>query len=284
MPQPLERAARATDRPLTDPNHDHFQRAPFAKRIAETLISRQSSDSIVVGLYGKWGEGKSTVLNFIRQSLAEAPDTVAVLNFNPWRFSDETQLLVNFFGELATIIGQNLLNDKQRALKGFGSYVVPLIPSLSLGPVSADVSKSLEGLLKMAQPEVDEQRARIEQLIVESGKRVVVIIDDIDRLEKTQIQAVFRLVKLTADFKQTAYLLAFDDAMVARAIGEVFASDTEGEAGSRTLLAGQNFLEKIIQVPLRLPPARADALLDFCYKRVDEALLEVGSKITDTEG
>lgn len=283
MPQPLERATRATDRPLTDPSHDHFQRAPFAKRIAETLISRPSSDSIVVGLYGKWGEGKSTVLNFIRQSLAEEPDKVAVLNFNPWRFSDETQLLVNFFGELAGIINQNLLTDRQRVIKGFGSYVAPLIPSFSLGPVSADISKSLEALLKMAQPEVDEQRQRIEQLIVESSKRVVVIIDDIDRLEKTQIQAVFRLVKLTADFKQTAYLLAFDDAMVARAIGEVFTSGTEEDAGGRTLLAGQNFLEKIIQVPLRLPPARADALLDFCFKRVDEALLEAGIEITQAE-
>ncbi len=283
MSQPLEPATRATDRPLTDPSHDHFQRAPFAQRIAQTLIARQSSDSIVVGLYGKWGEGKSTVLNFIRKSLAEAPDQVVVLNFNPWRFSDETQLLLNFFGELAKIIGQNLLTNKQRAIKGFGSYVAPLIPSLSIGPVSADISKSLEALLKTAQPEVDEQRARIEQLIMESRKRVVVIIDDIDRLEKTQIQAVFRLVKLTADFKQTAYLLAFDDAMVARAIGEVFASGTEDEAGSRTLLAGQNFLEKIIQVPLRLPPARADALLDFCFKRVDEALLEAGVEINDAD-
>lgn len=283
MPDPLEPSARATDRPLSDPRHDNFQRAPFARRVAETLISRHSSDSIVVGLYGKWGEGKSTVLNFIRATLAEAPDKVAVLNFNPWRFTDETQLLLSFFGELANIVDQNLLTGKQRVAKGFGDYLAPLVPSVSIGLVSVDISKNLESLLKMAHPEVNEQRARVEKLIVESKKRVVVIIDDIDRLEKTQIQTVFRLVKLTADFQQTAYLLAFDDAMVARAIGEVFASSSENGDDSRASSAGQNFLEKIIQVPLRLPPARADALLGFCFKRVDEALVEAGINITTYE-
>lgn len=283
MSSPLDQAARATDRPLVDPLHDNFQRAPFSKRIAESLTQRNNPDSIVIGLYGKWGEGKSTVLNFIRRALAEKPERVAVLNFNPWRFPDETQLLLNFFGELAKVIEQNLLTRTQQAVKGFSTYIAPLIPSLPAGPVSVDVNKSIEALLKLAQPEVDAQRERIEKLIADSGKRVVVIIDDIDRLEKSQIQAVFRLVKLTADFKHTAYLLAFDDVMVARAIGEVFTSSSEDDTEGRALLAGQNFLEKIIQVPLRLPPARTDALMNFCFKRVDEALAEAGIEITQEE-
>ena len=49
----FDHAARATDRPLSEPAHDNFQRADFAKRIAQTLVSRTNPDSIVVGLYGK---------------------------------------------------------------------------------------------------------------------------------------------------------------------------------------------------------------------------------------
>ncbi|MGI4739326.1 MAG: KAP family P-loop NTPase fold protein [Janthinobacterium lividum] len=282
MPTSIDAETRASGGPVEDPDHDDFQRVKFAQRIAETLVKRRSQKSIVVGLYGKWGEGKSSVLHFIKRSLADAPEVV-VLNFNPWRFSDETQLLLNFFGELAKIIGQNLLNKKQRVIKGLSSYVAPLVPSLSLGPVSADIGKSFEALLKLAQPEIDKQREQIEQLIVESGKRVVVIIDDIDRLEKTQIQAVFRLVKLTADFNQTSYLLSFDDEMVARAIGEVFSSSADDIDGRRTLLAGQNFLEKIIQVPLRLPLARPDDLLQFCWDRLGEAFTETETTFDATE-
>lgn len=268
---------RATDRPLADPAHDDFQRAQFARRIAQTLLSRASADSIVVGLYGKWGEGKSTVLNFIRRTLAESTGKVVVLNFNPWRFPDETQLLLNFFGELARTIDRQLATKGEKAAKALASYVTPLLPSVSLnlttvGSISADFSKNLESLLGKAQPDADKLRARLEQLLKAAGQRVVVIIDDIDRLEKTQIQAIFRLVKLTADFEHTAYLLAFDDELVARAIGELFAADAEGLPGQRSLLAGRHFLEKIIQVPLRLPRARADDLLGFCYRRVEEAL------------
>lgn len=283
MSLPIDAETRASGGPIENPDHDDFERVKYAQRIAETLVKRRSKKSIVVGLYGRWGEGKSSVLHFIKRSLSESSDQIAVLNFNPWRFSDETQLLLNFFGELAKVIGQNLLTKKQRAIKGLSSYVAPLVPSVSVGPASMDVSKSFEALLKMAQPEIDEQRERIEKLIVESGKRVVVIIDDIDRLEKAQIQAVFRLVKLTADFDQTSYLLSFDDEMVARAIGEVFSSSSDDTSGSRTLLAGQNFLEKIIQVPLRLPLARPDDLLQFCWNRLQEAFTETHTTLDLTE-
>ncbi|HEX8429317.1 KAP family NTPase [Hymenobacter sp.] len=279
----FDHAARATDRPLSEPTHDNFQRADFAKRIAQTLVSRTNPDSIVVGLYGKWGEGKSTVLNFIRHSLKEASGEVAVFNFNPWRFPDESQLLVNFFGELAKTIDQQLYNTKEKAAKILTSYIAPLIPSFGAGPVTADVGKSVGELSSKLLPDVDKLRSRLEDLLVKSGKRVVVIIDDIDRLEKTQIQTVFRLVKLTADFKHTAYLLAFDDVMVARAMGEVFESGAEDVAGDRPLQAGLNFLEKIIQVPLRLPRARPDALLKFCFERVDEVLTNAGLTLPDAE-
>ena len=280
---PIDAETRASGGPVEDPDHDDFERVKYAQRIAETLSKRRSKKSIVVGLYGKWGEGKSSVLHFIRRSLTESSEEIVVLNFNPWRFSDETQLLVNFFGELAKTIGQNLLNRKQRAVKSLSTYIAPLVPSVSLGPASMDVGKSFEALLKMAQPEVDEQKKRVETLINESGKRVVVIIDDIDRLEKSQIQAVFRLVKLTADFDHTSYLLSFDDEMVARAIGEVFAPNADDATGSRTLLAGQSFLEKIIQVPLRLPLARPDDLLQFCWGRLMEAFTETETVLSGEE-
>jgi hypothetical protein len=284
MPTLFDSAARATDRPLADPAHDNFQRAAFAQRIAETLVSRPNSDSIVVGLYGKWGEGKSTVLNFIRRALGQTPDKVAVLNFNPWRFPDESQLLLSFFGELAQTIDQQLYSKGARATKILTSYVAPLIPSVGLGAATADLGKSIGEVFGKLLPDVEQLRTRLEELLAQSGKRVVVIIDDIDRLEKAQVQAVFRLVKLTADFKHTAYLLAFDDIMVARAVGEVFASPTEEEAGNRSLQAGLNFLEKIIQVPLRLPRARPDALLKFCFARIEETITAAGLTLASAEG
>ena len=293
MATPINTQTRASDRPIDDADHDDFQRDPFALRIAQTLIDRQSPESIVIGLYGKWGEGKTSVLQLLRKSL-NASDKVAVMEFNPWRFSDETQLLTNFFAKLAQTIGKNLHTAKERAVQSIGKYtkyITPLLPTLKfglplVGGIELDpekIGKSLEAVAEDVVPDLEELKERIEQLIKESKRRVIIIIDDIDRLEKKQIQAIFRLVKLTADFQQTAYLLAFDDVMVARAIGEIFTSSdlTKPESGPEQ--AGQNFLEKIIQVPLRLPRARPDDLLQFCWNRLQEVLTETNTLLTEAD-
>ncbi|WP_394325543.1 P-loop NTPase fold protein [Methanosarcina barkeri] len=62
------------------------------------------------------------------------------------------------------------------------------------------------------------------------------LMDDIDRLDKNEIQSIFKLVKLSADFYYLDYILAFDEEMVASAIGDKY--------GSNDIESGRNFLEK----------------------------------------
>jgi predicted KAP-like P-loop ATPase len=133
---------------------------------------------------------------------------------------------------------------------------------------STDPGKSLQAIGEVAQPSLEELQQRVNQFIIDAKRRVIVLVDDVDRLEKQQVQAVFRLVKLTGNFSNTAYLLAFDEEMVARALGEIFSASPDAQAD------GRSFLEKIIQFPLRLPRARPDDLLAFCLARVREVLLE----------
>ena len=73
---------------------DSFGRRPFAQRLAETVVSRQDPESLVIGLYGSWGEGKSTVLDYMAQTLegSELVGRVVLIRFNPWMFSSELEL------------------------------------------------------------------------------------------------------------------------------------------------------------------------------------------------
>ena len=275
---------RITDRPLIDPKDDDFQRAPFAARLADILLAPSHTASIVVGLYGKWGEGKSTVLNFIEHKFKQTDPAPVVIHLNPWRFPDEGQLLLDFFKQLTSALGQGLYNSGEKIAEAVTKYVAPLIPTLGFGIASTDIGKSLQAIGNVAQPSLEELHRRVDQAIVESGKRVVVIVDDLDRLEKKQVQAVFRLVKLTANFRHTAYLLAFDEGMVARAIGEIFAPGGDATSPDALILsAGKSFLEKIIQVPLRLPRARQQALLDYCIARIEEALTDTNTELDSEE-
>lgn len=303
MTAPISTQTRASDRPIEDASHDDFQRNPFALRIAKILIERKSPESIVVGLYGKWGEGKSSVINLIKEKLNASSDKVIFTVFNPWRFPNEEQLVKYFFTQLAQEIEKatppppsnpqqndnwfqkavNWSDDKTtKSLQTRGETIAELFSTYTK-PFTGLVNVDLSGVVESHLPDLEKLRERIEAKITASGKRIVVIIDDVDRLEKKQVQAIFRLVKLTADFQQTSYLLAFDDVMVARAIGEMFESGDEGETKSAAERAGQNFLEKIIQVPLRLPRARPDDLLLFCWSRLQEALNETGITLSESE-
>ncbi|MCV5926181.1 KAP family NTPase, partial [Escherichia coli] len=78
----------SSDSPIHDQDQDRFSRWNFSQRVAQVISKRSDPSSIVIGLYGIWGDGKTSVLNFIEKSL-ESDENVICIKFNPWRFGTE---------------------------------------------------------------------------------------------------------------------------------------------------------------------------------------------------
>jgi hypothetical protein len=97
----------------------------------------------------------------------------------------------------------------------------------------------------------------------EADQRVVVLVDDIDRLDLREIQAVFKLMKLSADFERITYIVAFDPDIVSAALAQSYAGDKG---------AGTSFLEKIVQIPLYLPASNATAYQGIVFDGIEEAV------------
>jgi hypothetical protein len=267
MDQPFENQEREpleADRPIHTAEQDRFGRWQFSKRIAEVIVERRDTSSVVVAIYAPWGDGKTSVLNMITTELETHAEKIILVRFNPWRFQSETHLLKNFFETVAETLGKSLTTRGENVSKFFRDYADVLAPISLLG---VDAAKAVKGVSEVI-PEADLEKlkARIEQALTESNQRVVIIMDDIDRLDKNEIQAVFKLVKLSADFPNTAYILAFDEEMVAHALGEKYGS----------LEAGRNYVEKIVQVPLHLPPAHEYALRSITFEGVEAAVKLAG--------
>ncbi|MHA8101877.1 KAP family P-loop NTPase fold protein [Aquirufa nivalisilvae] len=282
----------SADKPIKYEIDDKFQRYNFSKRIAETIVNRTNSDSIVIGLYGAWGEGKTSVLNFIKHELNTNHQSVIHFTFNPWRFTDEAALLTSFFNTLANELMESLIHNKKidNNSNKFKSWFNKKKGHLktnteTIGDIIQEYGKivSFFGAGESAQAigkaisnvDVEKLKARIESLLLGNRKRVVIFIDDIDRLEKNEIHSIFRLVKLTGDFAFTTYLLSFDENMVSSAIGERF--------GTGDQKAGLSFLEKIIQIPIKLPVAQKVALKNYCLKLIDQSLDSSGVVLTEEE-
>jgi len=264
-----------SDASIDDPDADLFRRKPFANRIADTIASRSDPKSLVVGLYGRWGEGKTTVLNFIERQI-ENHDNVVPVRFNPWLYQGETQLLLSFFETLASAIDRSLTTRKEdigKWLRTLGTALGTV--SVGIGVLNATPGPALQNLgQNLSSIDILEKRKLLEDALAESGKRILVMIDDIDRLDNNEIATIFKLVKLAADFEHTAYILAFDQDVVASALAKRY-------PGSES--SGNSFIEKIVQVPIELPPADVGVLQSMTFEAMINVLTVSGIEIDDSD-
>jgi hypothetical protein len=258
----------SSDSPVDNQNEDKFSRWNFSERIAKVIAEREDPGSIVIGLYGAWGDGKTSVLNFVQKSLETTEDIVCI-NFNPWRFGSEDELLRGFFIDIAETLGSKLITIGDQAKESAGNIVSVITATAGI--------KGTDGLAKslLSGPDIKELKGRIEELLEKEKRRILILVDDIDRLEKSEIYAVFRLVKLTADFKYTTYILAFDKDVVTASLEDRYPNAKNNP--------GESFLEKIIQIPLNLPSADKSALKNFCLQGINEALRISETKLTPQE-
>jgi len=103
-------------------------------------------------------------------------------------------------------------------------------------------------------------KAQIADELHEAKVRILVIIDDIDRLDHDEVRQLFTVIKALADFPFVTYLLAFDREAAVQAI--------ERDSG----LPGARYLEKIIQVPFEIPLIDRSALRHALSARLDTVL------------
>lgn len=280
------------DTPVDSPDDDKFDRSPFAKGIAKSIIkvAERGNDTscIIYGINGKWGEGKTTVLNFIYHELTtyneqNESDKIICVRFNPWRYDSTDVLLLNYFSTLFRSMNKKIkshelgniiknYSDYYGFIAAAGSIAVSAVPYGSivekLIPKGEDVKNIGEHLSKI---DPEEQKNKLNKILKDEKKRVVILIDDIDRLDKTEIQSLFKFIKLTADFDNTIYILAYDKERVSEALGEIYGSEEKYKVGS-------NYIDKIVQVHLDLPKAPGQLLTNYCIKYIYLALDDAGVK------
>jgi len=269
----------SNDRPLLSKADDKLNRAPFAERVASVLHRLPKGTGLVVGIHGPWGDGKTTVLNMLRGDLDSDGMTV-VRDFNPWRLTDEESMLRGFFNMLAEAFGESLSTKFERTKAGTGK-LVNLVrwvtrPAGWFSKAAESVDDILEKFGKVAMSGdtvgLDVLRTRICALLNNGNKRIVVLVDDIDRLDKHETHTLFRLIKACADFPNVCYVLAFDDVAVSTSLGERYGAGNEA--------SGRAFLEKIIQVPLKLPVAMKEDLRSLCFQQIDQAISAAGLELS----
>ncbi|WP_181801250.1 KAP family P-loop NTPase fold protein [Streptomyces shenzhenensis] len=269
------------DDPIEDPSEDLLQRATLADAFATEIRRTSAKHGAVVALTGKWGSGKTSLLN-LTSGVLEGADDVQVVNFNPWFFSGTDQLVQFFFDELAGQLRDGRgLKDKLKSagrtvaerLGKYSSALSPLKFIPGAGAVLEGTSAVATGATKLLaedQKTVHQQRAEITELLADLPGRIVVFVDDIDRLSQQEIRDLFRLVRLTGSFPNIVYVLCFDRGVVETAL-------TDGA------VEGSAYLEKIVKISMEVPPLPTQSLSPVILQGLDEALDGIATGPLDQE-
>ena len=249
------------DKEITKKNEDRLARDSFVENLASAIKNwKKNEKSFSIGLYGEWGSGKSSVLNLISQKLKDKEDII-IFNFNPWLFSDTKDLISIFFEEFVKVLvkdsGEGKIEEVKKLATTLLSYGKKLRPLTKLDPTGI-AEMSFDILAK--EKSLEETKEDIEEDLKSLGKKILIIIDDIDRLDKKEIKEIFKMVKVLGDFKNTIYLLAMDKEPVIKALREVHNLD------------GAKYLEKIINAPLEMPKTSEESLNQILNEELDKIL------------
>lgn len=251
------------DTPLEDPNDDRLGLAPFAKNLADAICELTTDECLVFSLYGPWGSGKTSCLNFVRHYVNKKSEEQKsiVVQFNPWWFSGHGELLYQFFREFSAAIGKKERLQKISALLADFGAVLSEIPEPT--GFSKIGGKTISRVFGRSPKEASKIRRDIKTYLKKFYSRILVIIDDIDRLPPPEIISVFRVIKAVADFPKTIYLLAFDKEIVAKSL--------ETQYG----MQGEEYLKKIVQAPFDLPIPDKTALRKLFSEQLNVIFSEI---------
>ena len=84
---------------------DLLNRSSFVENLSSSLLSWNDKKSLVIGLFGKWGSGKTSIINLLEKQLSSGKEEKSlkdkkkspiVINFNPWGYSETEDLLDRF--------------------------------------------------------------------------------------------------------------------------------------------------------------------------------------------
>ena len=249
---------RYADSALSDPKADRLGYATFAKYLADSIGQMAIAEGYVIAVYGPWGAGKSTILNFLVHYLKQKPEDEQpiIVPFNPWLFSGQDDISRRFFDQF-----QSVLNQWKFVPKGFKDRIADFAKVVSETPLPyAQAGNAVAKIFDDKQKDTSDLKEEVEHTLRQTHPRIVVTIDDIDRLAADDIKKLFRTIKAFPDFTNVVYFLVLDKDVVVKALAET--PEETGEA----------YLEKVVQFAFDLPLPDKTSLRGLLFEKLNRVL------------
>lgn len=194
------------DTPLN--NTDINDNEKVIDEVVKAVINLKPSNSFIIGINSIWGIGKTSFLKRLEYKLTiqkiENEGKPITFWFNAWQHQDEKSIINNFFNQLKKELSVFSGNSKN-SIDNYLNEMFALVDNKYL-----NFFKSITNNIFFEGDTIKDSYDEINNIIEEINRRIIVFVDDIDRLNKTEILETLRILRNIADFKNIIFVCGFD--------------------------------------------------------------------------
>jgi predicted KAP-like P-loop ATPase len=232
-----------SDSPITDEEQDRLKRTCFINNFYGQITSLPFEDSFCFGLYGNWGEGKTSAINLVKKRLHKDKNNI-IFEFDPWYLTSKEAILKYFIDELEQKL--KLTSKEFKVLKTYFNRINTVGVTILGSGFNAGWRAGQNDILKL--------KKDVNNLLIRFKKKIFIFIDDIDRLQCDEILLVFKIIKLIGNFKHTIFVLSMDVECVEKTL--------------RNNQVDADFIDKIVQKQIHLPKAEQNDIEQFFMSEI----------------
>ena len=218
------------------------------KEVAEQLdYLIRNSQIKSIGVFGEWGSGKTTVMSSVQKSLANDIDIICV-DFEPWRYTSEESLVNGFYKVIGEALEKNIAGPQNSVLT-LNELSKPLISKNDRNGLVSFFANIINKILRINSEQPEDY---IETTLERSGKKLLVIIDNVERIYKPEL--IHRALQVSQFLRNTdrcTYVFLSDKSKLYLTTPEHFNGSSD------------EYLEKFIEIEIHLRNCSIETLAAF---------------------
>lgn len=233
-----------------DVDYDLLNRSKIINELYNSINLCKNEKRFIISLTGNWGSGKTTILNIVKNKLSR-DKFIIVDKFDAWKYNNEEYLFYSMFDEIIKKIGID-----------FNSLELRKFFNLCNNMISSQIDlKFIDTILD--EKVVENIKQTINNYLSINDKRVVFIIDNLERTNEKNIILILKTIATILDINRFIYVLSYDE----KEMKDIF---------KNKLGINYDYMEKVVQLPLKVPAIDKNDIDRVCTKCISNILINYG--------